>query len=65
MWIHGGSFDAFASTTKLWAMPAFEDVVLVQVQYRLGIFGFFTTHDEWAPANIALYDQLKAMQWIK
>lgn len=65
MWIHGGTFDAFASTTKLWALSAIEDVVLVQVQYRLGIFGFFTTHDEWAPANIALHDQIKAMQWIK
>lgn len=65
VWIHGGSFDAFCSSTKLWALPAFENVVLVQIQYRLGLFGFFTTHDKWAPPNIAFHDQIKAMQWVQ
>ncbi|XP_039255623.2 fatty acyl-CoA hydrolase precursor, medium chain-like [Styela clava] len=65
LWIHGGSMDAFFSTTKLWGLPAFEDVVLVQIQYRLGVFGFLTTEDKWAPPNNAFHDHLKAMKWVQ
>ena len=65
MWIHGGSLQVTASTQKLWMMPAFEDVVLVAVQYRVGAFGFMSFDDHWAPPNAGIFDQVKALKWIQ
>jgi len=49
----------------MWMMPAFENVVLVSIQYRLGIFGFYTLDDDVAPGNMGLLDQVKALEWIR
>lgn len=42
-----------------------QDIVLVTVNYRRGVFGFFTTGDEAAPGNYGLKDVLEALHWIK
>ena len=34
-----------------------EDVVLVTVNYRLGVFGFLATEDGVIPGNLGLKDQ--------
>uniref|UniRef100_A0A452J266 Carboxylesterase type B domain-containing protein n=1 Tax=Gopherus agassizii TaxID=38772 RepID=A0A452J266_9SAUR len=42
VWIHGGAFViGAASTYDGSALSAFENVVVVTVQYRLGILGYF------------------------
>lgn len=42
VWIHGGGFVmGMASTYDGSALAAFEDVVVVVIQYRLGLLGFF------------------------
>uniref|UniRef100_A0A670IN32 Carboxylic ester hydrolase n=1 Tax=Podarcis muralis TaxID=64176 RepID=A0A670IN32_PODMU len=66
VWIHGGNmiFGA-ASRFDGSALAAYEDVVVVILQYRLGILGFFSTGDESARGNWALLDQLAALQWIQ
>lgn len=65
MWIHGGSLQKSSTSNKMWMMPAFENVVLVSIQYRLGIFGFYTLDDDVAPGNMGLLDQVKALEWIR
>jgi carboxylesterase type B len=40
-------------------------IVLVVVQFRVGMLGFFSTGDRHAPGNLGLKDQQLALDWIK
>jgi para-nitrobenzyl esterase len=73
VWIYGGGFAAGATSeprqdgTNL----AKEGVVVVSMNYRLGIFGFFA-HPELAKesgrnsaGNYGLLDQVAALEWVK
>jgi para-nitrobenzyl esterase len=63
---HGGSFDGGVLATT-------QRVIVVTVNYRLGVFGWFhhpALHSAQAPAsdrsgNYALLDLMAALQWIK
>ncbi|KAL4624291.1 carboxylesterase 5A-like isoform X1 [Arapaima gigas] len=66
VWIHGGGFvTAGASLFDGSALAAYENVVVVVIQYRLGILGFLSTGDEHAPGNLGLLDQVAALQWVQ
>ncbi len=39
--------------------------VLVTLNYRLGPLGFLTFLDDSIPANLGLFDQALALQWVK
>ena len=41
------------------------DVIVVTIQYRLGILGFLSTGDEASPGNYGLWDMTLALQWVK
>lgn len=74
MWIHGGGYrEGFGFEPEMdggedWASRG---VILVQVTYRLGVFGFFTHPllSEESPngvsGNYGLMDQSAALKWIK
>ncbi|XP_064631732.1 uncharacterized protein LOC135490017 [Lineus longissimus] len=66
IWIHGGSFlfgaGAQYNATKL---AIFGDVIVVSVNYRLGIFGFISTFDDVASGNYGLMDQQLAFKWVQ
>ncbi|KAF3688977.1 Fatty acyl-CoA hydrolase precursor, medium chain [Channa argus] len=58
VWIHGGGFTVgSASMYDGSALAAYQDVVVVLIQYRLGLLGFLSTGDERMPGNYGLLDQ--------
>ena len=38
--------------------------MVVVINYRLNVFGFFSTGDEHAPGNLGLWDQQLAIKWV-
>ncbi|XP_062969199.1 cocaine esterase-like [Cynocephalus volans] len=66
VWIHGGALVVgSASMYDGSALAAFEDVVVVTIQYRLGILGFFSTGDKHATGNWGYLDQVAALRWVQ
>nr|XP_003936327.1 carboxylesterase 3 isoform X1 [Saimiri boliviensis boliviensis] len=66
VWFHGGSLAiGAASSYDGSALAAYGDVVVVTVQYRLGVLGFFSTGDEHAPGNQGFLDVVAALRWVQ
>ncbi|XP_048814617.1 fatty acyl-CoA hydrolase precursor, medium chain-like isoform X4 [Lagopus muta] len=66
VWIHGGALVlGSASFYDGSALAAFDNVVVVAIQYRLGIAGYFSTGDRHARGNWGYLDQVAALQWIQ
>ncbi|XP_021075976.1 acylcarnitine hydrolase-like isoform X2 [Mus pahari] len=66
VWIHGGGLCwGMASTYDGSTLAAIEDVVVVTIQYRLGILGFFSTGDQHARGNWGYLDQVAALRWVQ
>ncbi len=71
-WIHGGGYSGGASSEPRHNgdfMPT-KDVVLVTINYRLGVFGFLATADlakeaNGAAGNYGLQDMVAALEWVK
>jgi para-nitrobenzyl esterase len=73
VWIHGGSnvIGGGAESGYDGAALARKGVVVVTINYRLGVFGFFA-HPELtresphhASGNYGLLDQIAALQWVR
>nr|XP_053646150.1 uncharacterized protein LOC128698080 isoform X2 [Cherax quadricarinatus] len=65
VFIHGGAYFADSTTHYPPHVLLNEDIVLVTLQYRLGILGFLSTEDEVMPGNQGLKDQALALRWVK
>ncbi|XP_075833003.1 carboxylesterase 1C-like isoform X3 [Microtus pennsylvanicus] len=66
VWIHGGGLMAGgASPYDGLALSAHENVVVVTIQYRLGIWGLLSTGDEHSPGNWGHLDQVAALRWVQ
>nr|XP_034974962.1 fatty acyl-CoA hydrolase precursor, medium chain-like isoform X1 [Zootoca vivipara] len=66
VWIHGGALvlgGAFLYDGS--ALAAYEKVVVVAIQYRLGLPGFFSTGTSDARGNWGLLDQVASLQWVQ
>ncbi|MFE3677688.1 carboxylesterase/lipase family protein [Streptomyces griseus] len=65
VWIHGGSLRNGSAAMPLYDGRAFarDGVVLVSVNYRLGVEGFGVFPD--APDNRGLLDQIAALVWVR
>lgn len=70
VWIYGGGFslgsiDGVASILYEGSVIAsLGDVILVDMNYRLGPFGFLYSGTDQAPGNQGIYDQLMALRWV-
>lgn len=73
VWIHGGAFDhGYSSEMEFDGQRyAKNGVVLVTINYRVGIFGFFADdslakeHPHKTTGNYGLLDQIEALKWVK
>jgi para-nitrobenzyl esterase len=73
VWIHGGGFTrgSGSSTAYDGEILSRKGVVLVTINYRLGVFGFLAHPELTAESghhtsgNYALLDQIAALQWVK
>jgi para-nitrobenzyl esterase len=72
VWIHGGAFVMGAGSQPLYDGTSFaanHDLVVVTINYRLGLFGLMYLGDllgeEYAAGNAALLDQIAALRWVR
>lgn len=71
VWIHGGSFMTGAGSMEIYqgANLAKKNVVMVSINYRLGLMGSFVAHgmfdDAFCGPNRGFEDQLAALRWVQ
>jgi para-nitrobenzyl esterase len=71
VWIHGGSNWAGSPDNVVDSGLADRGIVVVTIQYRLGVFGFLShpqltrESPHGASGNYALLDQIAALEWVK
>src|SRR4029077_19547672 len=73
VWIYGGGFvgGATSEPRQDGANLAKQGVIVVSMNYRLGVFGFFAHPDlaaeseHHAAGNYGLLDQVAALEWVK
>ena len=69
VWIHGGAyvkgnnFDLYGP--DYFMADSDNPVILVAMNYRLGILGFLSLGDEVISGNMGLKDQSLALQWVQ
>lgn len=67
VWIHGGAYVSGAGDMRVYdprLLVAEQDVVVVNVTFRLGLFGFLGGSGD-RPANLGLLDLLAALRWVR
>ncbi|KHJ91276.1 Carboxylesterase [Oesophagostomum dentatum] len=68
VFIHGGAFET--GSAQEYGYKGFADiyntkyVIVITIQYRLGVYGFFSTGDERLKGNLGLYDMTEALKFI-
>ena len=68
LWVHGGGFRGGSSQLPEEFIQAMvrEDIVLVSIQYRLGVMGFFAHKSiDSDVANFGLLDMVHALKWVR
>lgn len=73
VWIHGGAYVTGSGSVAWYDGTSFTttgDVVVVTVNYRLGVFGFLHLQnlfgqDFAGSGNLGLLDQIAALRWVK
>jgi para-nitrobenzyl esterase len=65
VWLPGGAFVRGANSVPIYDGSAFarDGVVVVAVNYRLGVPGFAVL--DGAPTNLGLRDQIAALEWVR
>ena len=70
-WIHGGAFLGGNASEKEFGGEGYakRGVILVSVQYRLGVFGFLAhpwlTAESGVSGNYGILDQIAALKWVR
>lgn len=71
VWIHGGAFAGGSGAVPVYdgAALARRGIVVVSLNYRLGVFGFMAhpalTAEAGTSGNYGLMDQVAALQWVQ
>jgi para-nitrobenzyl esterase len=73
VWIHGGAFTRGSGSTPVYNGENFakKGVVLVTINYRLGIFGFFAhpeltqESEHHSSGDYGILDEIAALRWVQ
>ena len=73
VWVHGGGFTSGSGSSGIYNGTNFasRDVVLVTINYRLNVFGFFAhpalsaESEHGASGNYGLMDIVEALRWVQ
>lgn len=66
VWIHGGAYvSGGGAMYDSRVLSLREQVLVVTINYRLGILGFFNVHDTNTKGNYGILDQIAALRWVK
>ncbi|XP_055700201.1 juvenile hormone esterase-like [Phlebotomus papatasi] len=67
VFFHGGGFQSGNGGKTLYGPDYLldHDVILVTGNYRLGVFGFFSTNTPDCPGNFGLKDQVEILKWVQ
>uniref|UniRef100_A0A8C1P705 Neuroligin 1 n=1 Tax=Cyprinus carpio TaxID=7962 RepID=A0A8C1P705_CYPCA len=64
VFIHGGSYmEGTANMFDGSILASYGNVIVITVNYRLGVLGFLSTGDQAAKGNYGLLDQIQALRW--
>ncbi|XP_029924788.1 neuroligin-2b [Myripristis murdjan] len=65
LFIHGGSYmEGSGNMFDASVLAAYGNVIVVTMNYRLGVLGFLSTGDQSAKGNYGLLDQIQALRWL-
>uniref|UniRef100_A0A8C1GR92 Neuroligin 2b n=1 Tax=Cyprinus carpio TaxID=7962 RepID=A0A8C1GR92_CYPCA len=65
LFIHGGSYmEGTGNMFDASVLAAYGNVIVVTMNYRLGVLGFLSTGDQFAKGNYGLLDQIQALRWL-
>jgi carboxylesterase type B len=65
IWIHGGSY--LTGTGMLYDgayLASIGQVIIVTINYRLGVFGFMSIGNGTMTGNYGIWDQRMAIEWV-
>ena len=71
VWLHGGAFVLGSGSSGMYSgaqLARSGDVVVVTINYRLGVLGFLNLceiHPGRTVANAGLLDQIAALEWVR
>ena len=65
IFIHGGGFvEGYSNTFDGGVISGMGDVIVVTINYRLGVLGFMSTHNAEIKGNYGMWDQQLAIRWV-
>ena len=66
VFIHGGGYYSGSGAEIIYGAGKFmdHDVILVTINYRLGIFGYLSTGNDVISGNYGMLDQVEALKWV-
>ncbi|XP_055486208.1 neuroligin-1-like [Leucoraja erinacea] len=65
MFVHGGSYmEGTGNMFEGSVLASYGNVIVVTINYRLGVLGFLSTGDMAAKGNYGLLDQIQALRWL-
>ncbi|XP_078736161.1 neuroligin-3-like isoform X2 [Lampetra fluviatilis] len=65
VYVHGGSYmEGTGNLLDGSVLASYGNVIVITVNYRLGVLGFLSTGDQAAKGNYGLLDQIQALRWI-
>merc|ERR1711936_330322 len=67
VWIHGGGYTTGSGSVPFYngSRLAERGVIVVTINYRLGVFGYMSTEDDVMPGNYGMMDQIAALKWVR